>query len=84
MSQTIYQLGCLASEATCSYLTDRFGRKSIHILAHIAVIILGSATAMAQSYVAFVALRTATGYFVVVRHFVYKHAIINICCDLAF
>ena len=66
MSQTIYQIGCLFAELTCSYLTDRFGRKVIHIISQLGVVVFGIATAFAQTYVAYVALRTATGVFVVV------------------
>ena len=66
MSQTIYQVGCLFAELTCSYLTDRYGRKIIHIISQVGVVVFGIGTAFAQTYVSYVALRTTTGFFVVV------------------
>ena len=56
---------------TSSYLTDRFGRKYVHIVAQLGVVVFGIGTSFAQTYIGFVVLKTITGIFVVVRNSIF-------------
>ena len=54
-----------------SYAANRIGRKPVHILAHAAIVIIGTGTAISGRYLAFVILRASQGLAIVVRYMFY-------------
>ena len=63
VSQTLLMLGQGIGAFVFTSLSDRFGRKRIHILCHVAIFFVALATAFVPNFTLFAVMRMLTGAF---------------------
>jgi len=61
VSQMLFQLGYLSSTLIFSFLTDKFGRKFVHIYTHLVICVLGIGLAFSTNYIMFIVIKISMG-----------------------
>ena len=61
MSHLLFVIVQAVGAIANSYLVDRFGRKKIHIISNVILIVLGSSVSFSPNYICFAILRAMCG-----------------------
>jgi len=67
LTQTIFVVGAMIGTLICTTLSDKFGRKPVFLISHLAMVVVGVANIFAPNYYVFIVLRFVTGAFYEVR-----------------
>lgn len=62
LTQTLYSVGCLVSSFIIPIITDKYGRKPIHIILSLLLLGTGIGLSFSPNYWTFVALRSVEGF----------------------
>jgi len=62
LTQTVFVVGVMFGAAICSILSDKFGRKTVFLLSHWAIAVVGVINAFAPNYYIFLVFRFFTGF----------------------
>ena len=63
LTQTILIVGVMFGAMICTTLSDKFGRKPIHLISQWAMVVVGVANAFAPNYYVFAVFRFFVGVF---------------------
>ncbi|XP_064619911.1 organic cation transporter protein-like isoform X2 [Lineus longissimus] len=64
LTQTLFVVGTMVGSGLISPLSDKFGRKPVHLISHFFLAVISSSTAAVTSYPAFIAMRTLCGVLI--------------------
>ena len=72
LSQTLFEVGMMFGQMTCSVIVDKLGRKWVLIISHLTIAIMGSILTVSPSFKVYIALRTVTAFLITVSTFIFN------------